>query len=85
VHFVTPTLDHGPIVAQAAVPVLADDSEETLAARVLAEEHRIYPQAVRWFCEDRLRVTAEGRVEIDGAARATGALISPPLQAGGTP
>ncbi|MGA0115669.1 MAG: phosphoribosylglycinamide formyltransferase, partial [Burkholderiales bacterium] len=51
VHFVTPQLDHGPIIIQAAVPVLQDDSEETLAARVLAEEHRIYPQAVRWLCE----------------------------------
>ena len=50
VHFVTLELDHGPIVIQAAVPVLADDSESTLAARVLREEHRIYPQAVRWYC-----------------------------------
>ena len=49
VHFVTPELDHGPIVAQAAVPVLDDDSEDTLAARVLAQEHRIYPQAVAWL------------------------------------
>src|SRR5689334_20746002 len=54
VHFVTPTLDHGPIVAQAAVTVLPGDTEDALAARVLAQEHRIYPHAVRWFCEDRL-------------------------------
>src|SRR5512146_2672891 len=48
VHFVTPTLDHGPIIIQAAVPVLRNDTPETLAARVLREEHRIYPQAVQW-------------------------------------
>jgi phosphoribosylglycinamide formyltransferase-1 len=49
VHFVTPDLDHGPIVIQAAVPVLADDTEESLSQRVLAREHVIYPLAVRWF------------------------------------
>jgi phosphoribosylglycinamide formyltransferase-1 len=56
VHFVTPTLDHGPIVAQAAVPVLPEDTEHTLAERVLHHEHVIYPQAVRWFVEDRLSI-----------------------------
>jgi phosphoribosylglycinamide formyltransferase 1 len=56
VHFVTADLDHGPIVAQAAVPVLADDSEDTLAARVLAREHVLYPLAVRWFVQGQLRV-----------------------------
>lgn len=54
VHFVTADLDHGPIVAQATVPVLPDDTEETLAARVLEQEHLIYPQAVRSFIEGRL-------------------------------
>lgn len=54
VHFVTADLDHGPIVAQAAVPVLADDTPERLAARVLVQEHRLYPQAVRWFAQGRL-------------------------------
>ena len=54
VHFVTPQLDHGPIVIQAAVPVLPDDTADTLAARVLQQEHRIYPQAIRWFAERRL-------------------------------
>ncbi len=54
VHFVTPELDHGPIVIQAAVPVLPGDAEDALAARVLAQEHRIYPQAVRWFLDGRL-------------------------------
>lgn len=55
VHFVTPQVDHGPIVIQAAVPVLSGDTEKTLAARVLKQEHRIYPQAVRWFMENRLK------------------------------
>jgi phosphoribosylglycinamide formyltransferase-1 len=80
VHFVTAQLDHGPIVIQAAVPVLAEDTEETLAARVLQEEHRIYPQALRWFCEDRLLLAADGRVILQGAATAAGALLSPPVE-----
>jgi phosphoribosylglycinamide formyltransferase-1 len=54
VHFVTSKLDHGPIVLQSAVPVEADDTAETLAARVLVTEHIIYPRAVRWFVEGRL-------------------------------
>lgn len=54
VHFVTPDLDRGPIVAQAAVPVFSTDNEETLAERVLQQEHLIYPRAVRWFIEGRL-------------------------------
>jgi len=56
VHFVTSELDHGPIVAQAVVPVLPDDDEATLAARVVAREHVMYPLAVRWFVEGHLRV-----------------------------
>jgi phosphoribosylglycinamide formyltransferase-1 len=63
VHFVRAEMDVGPIIAQAAVPVLENDSEESLAKRVLVEEHRIYPQAVRWFAEGRLRVAGE-RVSI---------------------
>lgn len=63
VHFVTAELDHGPIVAQAAVPVLADDTEATLAARVLEQEHQIYPRAVRWFVSGQLEI-------IDGCVRA---------------
>jgi phosphoribosylglycinamide formyltransferase-1 len=54
VHFVTADVDYGPIVIQAAVPVRPDDDEERLAARVLAQEHRIYPQAVRWFLDGQL-------------------------------
>jgi phosphoribosylglycinamide formyltransferase-1 len=79
VHYVTPVLDGGPVIAQAAVPVLGSDTEETLAARVLAEEHRIYPQAVRWVCEGRARVEANLRVSIDGAGDAAGVLLSPAL------
>jgi phosphoribosylglycinamide formyltransferase-1 len=60
VHFVTTDLDSGPIIAQAAVPVLVGDTEETLAARVLAEEHVIYPQALRLVCEGKA-VLQDGR------------------------
>lgn len=84
VHFVTPTLDLGPVIIQAAVPVLDGDTEDTLAARVLREEHRIYPQAVRWFCEDRLQITPDGRVAIKDMLPASGALLNPPLEAPGT-
>ncbi len=56
VHFVTAELDHGPIVAQAVVPVLPGDTEKTLSARVLEQEHIIYPRAVRWFIEGRLSI-----------------------------
>lgn len=65
VHFVTEELDSGPIVIQAAVPVLRGDSAATLAARVLEQEHRIYPRAARWFLDDRL-VIANGTVRIKG-------------------
>jgi phosphoribosylglycinamide formyltransferase 1 len=65
VHFVTPRLDHGPIVVQAAVPVLPGDTEEALAARVLLQEHRIYPLALRWFAEGRL-VIENGIVCVKG-------------------
>ena len=77
VHFVTPALDSGPIIVQAAVPVLPEDDEGRLAARVLAQEHRIYPQALAWL--------ARGEVALDGDrvrfphARASPALIAPAL------
>ncbi len=76
VHFVTPTLDHGPVIIQAAVPVLDRDDEASLAARVLRQEHRIYPQAVRWFAEDRLRLDG-GRVQL-AAELADGAVLIAP-------
>ncbi|CAN7203784.1 phosphoribosylglycinamide formyltransferase [Rhizobacter sp. LjRoot28] len=68
VHFVTAELDHGPIIAQAIVPVLQGDSEATLSARVLAREHQMYPQAVRWLVEDALEVDATGVVTHRGGA-----------------
>jgi len=68
VHFVTAELDHGPIVAQARIPVLPDDTEDTLSARLLVEEHKLYPYAVRLFVEDRLSIEENGDVRIkDGA------------------
>lgn len=65
VHFVTAELDHGPIIAQAAVPVRAEDTPDTLAARVLREEHALYPRAQRWFLEGRL-VLENGQVRVKG-------------------
>ncbi len=80
VHFVTPTLDCGPVVIQAAVPVLPGDDEAALAARVLEQEHRIYPQAVRWFVEGRLSLV-NGRVLVrDEPAEPRGWTV-PPVEA----
>jgi len=62
VHFVTPELDHGPVVAQATVPVLPGDDEHSLAARVLEQEHSLYPRAVRWFVEGKVTL-------VDGCVR----------------
>ena len=76
VHFVTTQLDHGPIVIQAAVPVVADDTVDSLAARVLAQEHRIYPQAVRWFAEGRL-VNNHGCVNLKDDLASQSVLSSP--------
>ena len=64
VHFVTPVVDGGPIIAQAAVAVEPGDTEERLAARVLAEEHRVYPRVVREFLEGRIRLAADGTVAV---------------------
>jgi phosphoribosylglycinamide formyltransferase-1 len=65
VHFVTAELDHGPIVIQAQVPVRPGDTAQTLAARVLRQEHVIYPRAVRWFLDGEL-VIEEGKVRVKG-------------------
>ena len=78
VHFVTAELDHGPVVIQAVVPVLDDDTEDTLSARILRQEHRIYPQAVRWFAECRLQLDGM-KVRIQGEQAEPAALISPVL------
>ena len=76
VHFVTPELDHGPIVIQAAVPVLDGDDESALASRVLAQEHVIYPLAIRWFVEGRLHLL-DGKAKLDLPQDERAALISP--------
>jgi phosphoribosylglycinamide formyltransferase-1 len=65
VHFVTPDLDAGPIVIQAAVPVLANDTPDTLSKRVLRQEHIVYPRAIQWFLDGRL-VIDNGRVSVKG-------------------
>ncbi|MGB8516552.1 MAG: phosphoribosylglycinamide formyltransferase [Gallionella sp.] len=80
VHFVTPDLDHGPIIIQAAIPVLPDDTAQTLAARLLYEEHRIYPQAVRWLCQNQITLDAHNRVIFSTPKQAGHALISPGLE-----
>ena len=76
VHFVTAALDHGPIIIQAAVPVLPDDNEERLAVRVLEQEHAIYAQAIRWFLDDQLAIEGN-RVNVSGKCRRAGAMIYP--------
>ena len=76
VHFVIAETDAGPIVAQAAVPVAGDDTAETLAARVLGAEHRLYPLALKLLAEGRIRVAGE-RALIDGAELPSGNLIAP--------
>ena len=76
VHFVTPALDGGPIVAQAAVPVRADDDEATLGQRVLVEEHLIYPRVARWFLEGRLHLV-DGRARLAGETAVSGSLHVP--------
>jgi phosphoribosylglycinamide formyltransferase-1 len=78
VHFVTPALDGGPIIAQAAVPVQAGDDEAGLAARVLAEEHVLYPRVARWFLEGRLGLI-DGRARLAGETPVGGALHVPQL------
>ena len=75
-HFVVPEMDSGPIIAQGAVPVLPDDTEAALAARVLAVEHRIYPLALKLVASDRVRVV-DGRCVIDGAIDAEDAAFLP--------
>ena len=76
VHLVTAGVDEGPILAQAAVPVLAEDTEASLAARVLAEEHRIYPAALGWLAAGLVRVE-HGRALLSGVGMAAGCLANP--------
>ena len=65
IHFVTEDLDGGPVVAQAEVAVNSDDDAESLAARVQEQEHILYPIVIRWFCEGRLQLTGDDRIEFD--------------------
>jgi phosphoribosylglycinamide formyltransferase-1 len=76
VHFVTEGVDEGPIILQAAVPILDDDTPDTLAARILIQEHKIYPRAVQLFAEGRLRVN-ERRVFIEAGKPEGESVISP--------
>ena len=78
VHIVDDGVDTGPIIIQAAVPILAGDSKETLAARILEQEHRIYPQAIQWFAEGRIKVK-DRQVIVAGAEACPPAQINPPL------
>ncbi|AEC19258.1 phosphoribosylglycinamide formyltransferase [Pusillimonas sp. T7-7] len=68
IHFVTPVLDHGPIVAQGVVPVLADDTPDDLASRVLQVEHRMYADVVGWLAQGRVSLDAMQRVQVSGVA-----------------
>ena len=79
VHFVNEECDEGPIIIQAVVPVFADDTGETLAARILEQEHRIYPRAIQLFAEGRLTVVGR-KVSVDGLVKDVQALIQPPLE-----
>ena len=81
VHFVNEECDEGPIIIQAVVPVYPDDSEEALAARILKQEHRIYPRAVQLYAEGRLHITGR-QVLVDGLTRdESPVLILPPIEA----
>ena len=79
VHFVDGGVDTGPIIAQAVVPVHDDDTEATLSARILEQEHRLYPHAIRLIAEGRLRLDGRRVLVAPGAAPAAGALVNPPL------
>jgi len=81
VHFADEEFDSGPIIIQGAVPVLDGDTEETLGARILKVEHQVYPQAIQWFAEGRLRVEGR-RVLLEGAPVASEEqLVWPPVGA----
>ncbi|HRX37965.1 MAG TPA: phosphoribosylglycinamide formyltransferase [Parvularculaceae bacterium] len=77
VHFVTAEMDAGPIIGQAAVPVMPGDDADTLAARILTEEHRLYPACVKLLAEGKARLTAKGVVEFDSDVGAGAPLLNP--------
>lgn len=76
VHFVTPEMDVGPIIQQAVVPIHQDDDAASLSARILVQEHRIYPESLRWIADGRVRIEGE-RVFLDGFAAPDAALLNP--------
>ncbi|MDQ7006166.1 MAG: phosphoribosylglycinamide formyltransferase [Acidobacteriota bacterium] len=77
VHFVDAQVDHGPTIVQAAVPVLPDDTEQSLSTRILEQEHRVYPLALKWLCQGRVRVE-QGRAVLEGeAVEPPGSLMVP--------
>jgi phosphoribosylglycinamide formyltransferase-1 len=77
VHFVDEEMDHGPIIAQAAVPVYPDDTEVTLSARILAQEHRLYPHAIQLYAQGRLAIQENKVIILDESQAPTAALRSP--------
>ncbi|PLY03446.1 MAG: phosphoribosylglycinamide formyltransferase [Desulfuromonas sp.] len=78
VHFVDTGVDTGPVIIQAVVPILDDDTPDTLAARILRQEHQVYPRAIQLFAEGRLHIEGR-RVRVSESARDDAALINPPL------
>lgn len=82
VHFVTPVLDHGPIIAQGVVPVMADDTPDSLADRLLQVEHQVYARVVAWLAQGRVTLDSAQRVQVQGVASRSFIL---PSHAGGEP
>lgn len=78
VHFVDGGVDTGPILIQAVVPILDDDNEESLSARILVQEHRVYPRAIQFLAQGRVRIEGR-RVRIADAAVVDGVMVNPPL------
>ncbi len=76
VHFVDDGVDTGPIIIQAVVPVHTDDTEETLSARILEQEHKVYPQAIQWFADGRIKI-CDRKVIIESGGHAANAIINP--------
>jgi phosphoribosylglycinamide formyltransferase-1 len=79
IHFVTPEIDSGPIIAQVKVPVLTGDTPDTLAERVLQEEHRLYPKVIQWFVAGRLSCVGN-KVLLDGKTSTEQELVSEPTR-----
>jgi phosphoribosylglycinamide formyltransferase-1 len=81
IHFVTEAVDGGPVVLQARVPVSQQDTVDTLTARVLEQEHRLYPLAIRWFAEQRLQLGDTGNAVLDGERLTTPVILTPESEA----